>query len=82
MGMEKVITPPVGSFNTITVFSRAVPYLCGKMLLSYYRKRDGGRITADDLSRVEYVRLITREEHAQGEKRRVETIPARHLVAV
>ena len=82
MSMKNAITPPPGSFNTLTVFSRAVPYVASPSMLVYYRKRGGQRVTADDLSRVEYVRLVTHEEHAQGESRRVETIPARHLVAV
>ena len=80
--MKNAITPPVGSFNTLTVFSRAVPYVSCPTLLVYYRKRDGSKVTEEELSRAAYVRLVTHEEHAQGESRRVETIPARHLVAV
>ena len=82
LSMNSAITPPVGSFNTITVFSRAVPYVSCPTRLVYYRKRDGSKVTQEELSRAAYVRLVTHEEHAQGEARRIETVPARYLVAV
>ena len=71
---------PVGSFLTLTVFSRTVPYVWGRNVLTHYRKRCGGRVTREDLARAVTVRLVTREKHmGEHEDRRVETIPASYF---
>jgi hypothetical protein len=75
--MTNAIIPPTGSFLTLTVFSRAVPYIWSPSFLWYYRKRDGSRVTKEDLDRATYVRLITREKHMnENEDRRIEVVKA------